>query len=275
MEKKAKKTKKSIISNVIVVCLAGSSVVFGYKVYDIEKTYNDNQEEYDDLVEEVVENSQSNRNIDFDKLREINPDVEGWIKYNGTHIDYPIVQGEDNSEYLNESFEGNNSSFGTLFIDSECSKPFDDFITIVYGHHMRNGSMFGDLKKLKDENYYKEHPELELYTEDKDCILEICAFLNEKADSDVYTINITNEKDKKDYINMIKELSLYKTDTVITPNDKLVILSTCAYESNNARYIVVCKLIDENTYLEAYSPYINNEKVLVRQKTKKRNVFGI
>ena len=263
------KTKKITISNILIVCLTGISIGSGYELYQIKNNYDDNQKEYDDLGKKVIEEStQEDRYVNFDLLKEINPDVEGWIKYDNTHIDYPIVQGEDNEKYLDESFEGNSSDFGTLFVDADCKNPFNDFVTIVYGHHMRNGSMFGDLKKLKDEEFCKSHPELELYTEDRDCSLEICSFLVQPADSELYNININNEKDKEDYINELKELSSYQTDTEINKNDKLVLLSTCAYDYEDCRYIVVCKLKEKTKYLKIEAPSVSKQKILVREKTR-------
>ncbi|MBQ6538784.1 MAG: class B sortase [Bacilli bacterium] len=263
------KIRKIVTSNVIIVCLAGISIGSGYELYQIKSGYDDNQKEYDELAEEVIEdNNQEDRYVNFDLLKEMNPDTEGWIKYNDTHIDYPVVQGEDNKKYLTESFEGNSNTFGTLFIDAGCNDPFNDFTTIIYGHHMKDGSMFGDIKKLKNEDFCKNHPELELYTEDKDCTLEICAFLSQPADSDIYKININDEQDKEDYINMVKELALYQTDTEINTNDKLVLLSTCAYDFEDCRYIVVCKLKEKTKYLKIEAPLVSKQKILIKEKTR-------
>ncbi len=265
-----KKNKiKMITTDAIIICLAGVSVGSGYELYNIKKGYDDNQNEYDKLTKEVTEEtSKQDRYIDFDLLKEINPDVEGWIKYNDTHIDYPVVQGKDNKRYLSESFEGNSNNFGTIFIDSRCNDPFNDFTTIIYGHHMRNGSMFGDLKKLKDKEYCNNHPELELYTEDKDCSLEICAFLSQPSNSEIYTMNITNKQDKEDYINKINELSLYKTDKEINTNDKLVLLSTCGYDYDDCRYIIVCKIVEKTKYLKIEAPSVSKQKILIKEKTR-------
>ena len=102
--------------------------------------------------------------------------------------------------------------------------------------------MFGDLKKLKDQAYCNEHPEMKLITPDGRYNLEIWAFLNQPSDSEIYTTNIIDDESKEAYIKMVKEIANYTTDVSVGIDDRLVVLSTCAYEYQDARYMVVCKI---------------------------------
>jgi sortase B len=108
---------------------------------------------------------------------------------------------------------------------------------------MRDGSMFAQLKKLKDPEFCKEHPQLELITPEGKYHLEIWAFLNQPADSSIYTTNMVSEPEKADYLALAAGMADYTTDVEVTAEDRLVVLSTCAYEYQDARYMVVCKMV--------------------------------
>ena len=228
--------------NVIMVCLAAIVIISGWKIYTIMREYNRGQDVYKKISEETQAQGFTG-DIDWDGLRNINPDVAAWLYYEGTVIDYPIVRGEDNDRYLSVMFDGTPGSFGTLFADAATEAPFRQFNTIVYGHHMRDGSMFAALKKLKDSSYADEHPQLELITPEGKFHLEIWAFLNQPADSQIYVTNIHDKEERAAYLELIKDLADYTTDVEVGVEDRLVILSTCAYEYQDARYMVVGKMV--------------------------------
>ena len=227
-------------SNIIMVCLAAIRVVSGFKVYTILKNYKADRDVYDKIAEAAGD---IEKGIDFDALRKINPDVIGWLVYDDTPINYPVVQGENNDVYLSMLFDRTWGGCGTLFADAVTEAPFRQFNTIIYGHHMRDGSMFACLKSLKDPAWTADHPKLKLYTPDGDYYLEVWAFLNEPSDSDIYLTNMTSEEKKAEYITLVEKLSSYTTEVSVKTGDRLVLLSTCAYEYQNARYIVVCKMV--------------------------------
>ena len=222
-----------------MICLAGIMLVSGWRVYTIMKGYHDDRYSYEKVSE------QAGDSIDFDALREINPDVIGWLRYEGTIIDYPVVQGENNDVYLSMLFDRTWGGCGTLFADCITEAPFRQFNTIVYGHHMKDGTMFACLKELRDPEYCRKHPKLELITPEGSFDLEIYAFLNEPADSNVYTTNIQDEEGKQSYLDLINSLAAYVTSVGVSTQDRLVMLSTCAYEFEEARYIVVCKMVPQ------------------------------
>lgn len=235
---RSKKTRR-LASKVIIICLAGIMLVSGWRVYTIVRGYLADRAVYNRISEEAGDD------IDFDALRKINPDIIGWLYYEGTVIDYPVVQGENNDMYLSMLFDRTWGGCGTLFADCITEAPFRQFNTIVYGHHMKDGTMFACLKELRDSEYCAKQPKLELTTPEGRFDLEIYAFLNEPADSNVYTTNFHDEESKQGYLDLINSLAAYVTSVSVSTQDRLVMLSTCAYEFEEARYIVVCKMVPQ------------------------------
>lgn len=236
--KKGRKARRAT-SNIIIICLIGIMLVSGWQVYKIVRSYLADRAAYSKISEQAGDED----NIDFDALRKINPDVIGWLYYEDTIIDYPVVQGENNEMYLSMLFDRTWGGCGTLFADCITEAPFRQFNTIVYGHHMKDGTMFACLKELRDPEYCKKHPKLKLTTPEGKFDLVIWAFLNEPADSNIYLTNIKNEDEKLAYLNLVVQLADYVTNIRVTTEDRLVMLSTCAYEFEDARYIIVCKMV--------------------------------
>lgn len=241
MKRRQSKVRR-IALNVIMICLAGVAILSGWKVYTIMHNYKVNRDIYNRIAEVAMPEG-FNGEIDFDALRKVNPDIIGWLYYESTNINYPIVQGKDNDYYLHITFEGTWAVGGTLFADAITEKPFEQFNTIVYGHHMQDHSMFGDIQELKDPDYTREHPQFELITPEGKYHLRVCAFLNQPADSEIYTTNFHDEEDKQHYIDVIRSLASYETEEPMTTDDRLVVLSTCAYEYQDARYMVICRMV--------------------------------
>lgn len=223
-----------------MICLAGIMLVSGWRVFTIIRNYQADRTVYNNISEKAGD---AEEKIDFDALKEINPDVIGWLYYKDTPIDYPVVKGENNEVYLSMLFDRTWGGCGTLFADCITEAPFKQFNTIVYGHHMKDGTMFACLKELRDPEYCRKNPVLQLSTPDGVYDLEIWAFLNEPSDSNIYLTNITTEEDKDAYLDLILRLADYTTDVNVTTEDRLVMLSTCAYEFENARYIIACKMV--------------------------------
>ena len=225
-----------------MVCLVGIMLVSGWKVFTIIRGYQADKSVYNKISEEAGDVEDG---IDFDALSKINPDVIGWLYYKDTCINYPVVQGENNEMYLSMLFDRTWGGCGTLFADCITEAPFRQFNTIVYGHHMKDGTMFACLKELRDPEYCAKNPKLELSTPEGKFDLEIWAFLNEPSDSSIYTTNIKDEEDKQEYLDLAERLASYTTDVEVTTDDRLVMLSTCAYEFENARYIIACKMVPQ------------------------------
>lgn len=242
MNGKGKDVIRKTIKMILIAALLAATGFSGIKLYQMLIEYGANRDAYR-KISESVSGDDDFLNVDFYELKKTNPDIVGWIRYKGTPIDYPIVKGKDNRQYLYTRFDGSYSDFGTLFVDSATEYPFHQFNTVVYGHHMQDGSMFGSLKKLKDPEYCRKHPKMELATPGGNYDLQIYAFLNKSSDSKVFTHNVGSEEDRSEYLKWINDNAVYTTDVDLNIDDRLVILSTCAYEYNGARYIVVCKMI--------------------------------
>ena len=176
--------------------------------------------------------------VDFESLRAVNPEVVGWLTIDGTDIDYPIAQHSDNDYYLHHLFNGEWNSSGCIFLDSRDSSDFSDKNSILYGHHMDNGSMFQNLIYYKDSSFCEEHPTAQLITPDGSCVVEFFAGYVSTVDGDAWRLDFTSDKEVGDWLKAVKEKSLFESMVVPTAADRIVTLSTCSYEFYNARFVV-------------------------------------
>lgn len=181
--------------------------------------------------------------IAHETMRETNGDYAGWIYGSGTQIDYPVVRGADNSHYLNHLFNGARNASGTLFIDYRNLPDFQDPNTLIYGHHMRNGSMFGELTHYEEQAYYESHPYLLIMTPKEIALVELFAGYTTSQKDHCYDIAISDEDDMRVFMKTAREKSDF--DSAVEPEtaDRLVTLSTCAYAFDNARYIAIGRLV--------------------------------
>ena len=171
--RRKKKGGSNIVSNIILVIAIVVFAVSAYKLYGIFSEYNKGDKEYQKIQDLVIntekkdDTKEETFSVDFEKLLEMNSDVVGWIRFDEpSEINYPVVQGRDNEEYLKRTFEANTNKLGTLFVDVNNPGDFSGRNTFIYGHNMKNGSMFAQLLKYKDDSFYKEHPYFYIYTPD-------------------------------------------------------------------------------------------------------------
>ena len=151
------------------------------------------------------------------------------------------MQAEDNDQYLRRALNGKYLVSGTVFVDYRNGAIGEDANYIVYGHNMKDGSMFSSLAKYKEQSYYDEHPVMYYLTPDGDYKIELYAGLVVKRDALIYVPN-PEETEFAEFLTNAKANSTFKSDIELTENDTLITLSTCSYEYNNARYIVVGKM---------------------------------
>lgn len=183
--------------------------------------------------------------IDFEALSEVNPDVIGWIRIPDTNVDYPIVQTDDNDKYLHTSFEGEESIAGTVYLDFESDSDMMGFNNILYGHNMKNGSMFKDIVKYKDQSYFDEHKYFEIYTLERTIHLKAISCYYAKAEPIVRKTRFKTRESYEAFIKeMIKPCAWYEMPEF--PIDSLYTLVTCSYEVNDARTILYAVEVDEN-----------------------------
>lgn len=191
-------------------------------------------ENTEEVVEEVIEGPQIavDLDIDYDALTKINGDFVGWIYYAPLELSYPIVRGIDNEYYTRYTFENEKNSSGAIFMDFLNKPDFSHFNTIIYGHNMRNGTMFGCLKELlNDPSIIEEDPYIYIFTKDKIMMYEICAAYITNASSHTYDLTQTAEE-RTDYVEYIQDVATnYRNGTMLeeplTEDTKLITLSTC------------------------------------------------
>lgn len=235
--------------NVITVCLIGIILVSGYKIGKTMWEYQVAKSAYTNISEKTakVDPKQFTGVVDWKALKKVNPDVQGWLYQKGTVINYPVVRGTDNDTYLHTRFDKQWSGGGTLFVDCRMEKDFKGFNSIIYGHHMKDGSMFRSIRGYtKEDGYYDKHKTLELATPHGNYHLVVfSAFITKATDEDTYKMTY-DEAEKQAYIDRAwerSELPITRDSVDVTKNDRLVTLSTCAYDYEEARYIVMCKMV--------------------------------
>ena len=235
--------------NVITVCLIGIILVSGYKIGKTMWEYHVAKSAYTNISEKTakVDPKQFTGVVDWKALKKVNPDVQGWLYQKDTVINYPVVQGTDNDTYLHTRFDKQWSGGGTLFVDCRMEKDFKGFNSIIYGHHMKDGSMFRSIRGYtKEDGYYDKHKTLELATPHGNYHLVVfSAFITKATDEDTYKMTY-DEAEKQAYIDRARErseLPITRDSVDVTKNDRLVTLSTCAYDYEEARYIVMCKMV--------------------------------
>ena len=240
---------RKIVYTIITILLIGLVLISSYLIFK-EKKQNEKQENtFEDLIEIVEENieNQEERKIDINKLYEENKDIVGWLKIDSTTINYPIMQNiNDPNYYLHRDFYKNYSSYGTPYMAKQCNLNSDNIV--IYGHHMKNNKMFGELEKYKSKDFYNNHKIITFTTLEKEYSYEIFAVFK----TTVYTkntfryyenINFENKKMYNDFINICKDKSLYQTDIEIKDKEKLITLSTCEYSNKNSRLVIVARKI--------------------------------
>ncbi len=183
--------------------------------------------------------------VDFDALSAINSDVTGWIYVEGTNINYPIVQGEDNSHYLHYTFSGQENRVGSIFMDYRCQADFSDRNTVIYGHRLSDKTMFTALKNYKKQSYYDAHPYYVIVTPEKKYVVEIFSGYVASVDDEAWQLNFSSDDEFSEWLADTKAKSKFKSKVTPTVNDLVVTLSTCTYEFDNARYVLFGILREE------------------------------
>jgi len=209
----------------------------GYQLWKINEDYASESKIHDMVLKYKPNGEIINQSV-ID-LQEKYPDVVGWLTVPNTKIDYPFVQAKDNDYYLRRDINGNYAFAGTLFMDSRNKKDFSDFNTVIYGHHMQNDSMFGSLKKFNNKAFFDENRTGTIYLPNDTLVLEFFAYIVVKPNDQV----IYNTGLSETYFDYVKQKARYFRDIEITDGDKILTLSTCSYEFNNARMVMLAKII--------------------------------
>lgn len=181
--------------------------------------------------------------VDFDSLKKINSDLVGWLLIDSLGISYPVVQTDNNDYYLHKTFEKKDNFAGCLFIEYQNHSDFSDNNTIIYGHNMKNGSMFGKLRKILEDGVYSKDPYFWIYTEEKVYKFHVFSARTVNVDSESYTLQFATPEDFQNYLNDVSGKSELKCDQVsVDANDKIVTLSTCTGDEST-RFVIQGKLV--------------------------------
>ena len=253
--------KQSIPLIILVVVLVCGVLFAGGKLLDIMLDYRRDRSAYNDLAEQALGNmtepdatpdpnaqqgsgdgnTQSASSVDWEYLRSVNPDVVGWLYCPDTMINYPVVQTTDNDFYLHRSFwDKQENVSGTLFADTVCNIGSQYNNYIIYGHNMKDGSMFASLEKYVDANYYYQHPTIYFYTPLGDYRVELIAAHITESLMTNYPYYFESDWDFQNYLNDITSHSYFATNTAVSTQYQLMTLSTCDYSGGYAdpRFLV-------------------------------------
>lgn len=249
----------------LLVLIAALSAAVFYKIRQNRRTaaYEDLasevavvQEEEPDIEEEEEEEPEPEETtpeipVDFELLWEQNPDIYAWIHIEDTQVDYPILHSEDNEDYyLDHTVDGESGLPGSIYTQYSYNQSFEtDNVTVIYGHNMRNDSMFGGLSEYLDEDYREAHSEIQIYTPEHIYTYTIvCAVTYDNRHILAYFNNCTLEEDYGNFLESLqseRQLPSWLADPLgVTTEDRMIILSTCN-DNSSQRFLIGAVLTDE------------------------------
>jgi sortase B len=177
--------------------------------------------------------------VDFEALCAINPDVVGWIFIDGTNINYPVVQGKDNSYYVYRLFDRSYNGAGSIFMDYRNEQDMSSRNTVLYGHHMQNGTMFNHIAKYKSQEFYDQHPTGLFMTPNGNYKIEFIAGYVTSLNGDAWKIEFASDEEFSLWLDNAIAQSTFTSTIEAAAEDRVVTLSTCSYEFADARYVLV------------------------------------
>ena len=176
-----------------------------------------------------------------DARQNINKDIAAWLRVPNTYIDYPVVRSDDNSFYLNHDVYKERAASGALFIDKRNNDGFMDFNTIIYGHNMKNGSMFGQLNNFGNQIFFSTNPVGQLFLSDRPYTIEIFAYLKIMQD-DKYIYGSLSGGNFDEFNEYVRAAAVNYRDIQLSGSDHIVTLSTCSNDDANIRMVVLARL---------------------------------
>ena len=274
-EKKENKKKKKIINIIIILIALASLVTMCISIYNIYKWKVDNDktkkqlneleekieviEKQDDENTEIIEQKEeipkSNPywdyiympliDVDFSELKELNSDTVGWIKVEGTIINYPFVQSNDNNYYLRRSYDRTYNTGGWIFLDYRNNINNLSRNTVIYGHDRKDDSMFGSLSNIYTKKWQqdKNNHIIKISTPNENTMWQIFSIYHLPATNDYIKTSFKNDNDFQNFIDMISNRTMFNFDTKATVDDKILTLSTCYGSAGKERTVVHAKLI--------------------------------
>lgn len=249
-KKKKKLSFGSIVVRIFQIVCLGIFIFSAWQLFGIISEYRAGEKEYEGLQQYVqfIQRDQPDTDqkishpdalaaealavspvtVDFLNLRKVNEDIVGWIYAEAVpEISYPVVQGEDNEYYLYHTVEKKKNTAASIFLDFAGSPDFSDAFTVVYGHNMKNKSMFGRLKSYREQEIYDQSPYLWILTPEADYRYEIFSVCTVSANDKVYDLSFMKGEESKGYLEKLQQKSEVKNTMILTENEPVLMLSTC------------------------------------------------
>ena len=262
---------------ILVICISGS-VVMGQKLLTALNEYKAGEKIYEDiseiahipsptasheisnsvtseialspeLEETIYHEERKNSPIDFDRLAKISQDIRGWIRLEGTRVDYPVMQSKDNDYYLSRAVNGTWNKVGTPFMDFRNNGDFSDRLTVIYGHFMGDGSMFTDIHSYKSQKFFDEHPYIDLYTPAGSYRILPVAGVYQNVEYWDFTFDYESDEAFVHQVDTWKALSTFKSVTAYDADDRFVVLTLCTYDVENSRFLLVGKIAESDEFV--------------------------
>jgi sortase B len=222
---------------VVVICLLATLIYSVFGIWDNYQIYVDASIDRD-ILKYKPDGGTSNPTLS--ELQKINPDVCAWLTVDGTNIDYPVVQGEDNLEYVNRDVYGEYSLSGSVFLDYRNERDFSDFFSLVYAHHMEGNVMFGEITNFLEKDYFDKHTSGTLYLPDGTYQIEwFCCISTNSFDNKIYRPKKANDETfANKVLSYLKQSAIQYRELGVTTSDKIIGLSTCDSTSTDGRTVL-------------------------------------
>ena len=243
---------------IILCCIFLAIAIYAaYNIIKIQSKYKKSVDAYKKLDNYTMEQTTSETSgeseeepvkekpypeVDFAGLKSVNSDVIGWIYVPDTEINYPIVHTSDNDYYLDHLVDRTQNPAGAIFLDTRNPSDFSDLHSIIYGHHMKNGSMFAALKGYKKQDFFDGHKTGYLITQDAAYSIDFFAGHVANVEENAWQLDFDDAADFDNWIKSLKEVSAFKSDIEPQYGDRIFTLSTCSYEFDDARFVLSGKL---------------------------------
>lgn len=232
-----------MVNLIVVLCLCVAGIYAAYALWDNNRVYSAASDVQADMVK-IKPAVEEDGGASFEELLAINPDVCAWVSLDNTRIDYPVLQGSTNLTYINKDVYGNFALAGSIYLDTRNERDFSDAYSLLYGHHMENSGMFGDLDLYKDQAFFDDNKTGMLILPDRSYNLEIFACLLVEAGEDaIFDLELW-QNDIDGLLSYAKDNSLHLREETINKleqmeNPKVLALSTCSTEFTDARTIIL------------------------------------
>ena len=258
MGQKQKKSKKNIWKAIYLLLVAACLVCIGLLLWYLKQDQQETmiqEEQQQQIEEEFVEEEAvvelAELPIDFEGLQQINPEIYAWVEVPDTNINYPVLQheGEDQGYYLKKDIYGEYSQAGSIYTEDYNNKDFLDYHTVLYGHNMKNGSMFHNIRYFAEREYFDEHQELYIYMPGKILKYEIIACYEYDDRHLLGTFDFDDEEAYGAYLEEIMNprsmYAMIRENWEVSTDDKLLTLSTCVANKPNNRRLLQAVLVEE------------------------------